>query len=433
MIDTRAIEIVTHADRQTQVWRVTDAGPERTTTDLIVEWARVTVMWLDARRPNSQKSYFQSWCEFFGRGVDCAGMSDRMERIREVLTYKSEFDKRTWLKPWMATSSDAEAWKFELRNTVIERGKAHAGGKLSDATVSLKLAALSSFYQFACKYPIRLPDGSERALIAFNPFVVVERPEVDPFDKARWLTPEQVRTFLSVIPTNTLTGRRDWALMLFYTTTGRRNSEVRLLQARHFEHQDDGRVFIRLEAEMCKGKRGQVYELPAEVWTAVCDYLAALGRAFETLEPDDYIFTAISDCVTRLKRADGRAIVAAGYKSHGSPLSAKEIGRLVKKYAVKAKLGVVKIETVDGNGKKHKKTTSTVKPHMLRHSYGRGMIDAGADMQTISKALGHASLDMTNRYTNKLKEREQTEFDGRVIDLFGVRGLVENRKRRGEK
>jgi site-specific recombinase XerD len=408
-----------------------DGGPRSTTQDLIVEWARVTVLWLDGRRPNSQRAYFQAWAEFFGRGIDCAGIGDRMERIREILTATNPADKRTWLKPWTVSSSDAEQWKFELRNTPIAAGKAHAGAALSDATVGLKLAALSSFFQFACKYPIRMAGGSEHPLIAFNPFVVVERPEVDPFDKARWLTPDQVKAFLGVIPTLTFNGLRDWALMLFYTTTGRRNSEVRLIQARHFERQDDGRVFIRLEAELCKGKHGQVYELPGEVWTAMTEYLAAVGRPFESLQPNDYIFTALSDSSERFHGKAGRALAVGGaYRSNGSPLSAKEVGRLVKKYAVKAKLGVVKIEFVGKDGKRHTRTTSTVKPHMLRHSYGRGMIDAGAPLATISKALGHASLDMTGRYTNKLKEREQTEYDGRVIGLFGVSELAKRRQRR---
>src|SRR3989304_4370384 len=271
----------------TRGWGVGAPGPEPTTSDLIGEWGRVTVMWLDGRRPNSQKSYFRAWCGFFGRGVDLGAIKDRMERIREILTCTSPMDKRTWLKPWSATSSDAEAWKFELRNTVIATGKAHGGAALSDATVGLKLAAMSSFYQFACKFPIRRPDGSEAPLCAFNPFMIVERPNVDAFDKARWLTPEQVKAFLSVIPTDTLGGLRDWALMLFYATTGRRNSEVRLLQRKHFEPQDDGRVFIRLEAEMCKGKRGQMYELPGEGWRGPCEYLKAGGGPFEGPKPDD--------------------------------------------------------------------------------------------------------------------------------------------------
>ena len=40
-----------------------------------------------------------------------------------------------------------------------------------------------------------------------------------------------------------------------------------------------------------------------------------------------------------------------------------------------------------------------VTPHQLRHSFGKHALDAGVDLVTVSKLLGHTRLDTTARYT----------------------------------
>jgi integrase/recombinase XerD len=40
-----------------------------------------------------------------------------------------------------------------------------------------------------------------------------------------------------------------------------------------------------------------------------------------------------------------------------------------------------------------------VSPHTLRHSFGKHSLDAGVDLVTVSKLMGHTRLETTARYT----------------------------------
>ena len=40
-----------------------------------------------------------------------------------------------------------------------------------------------------------------------------------------------------------------------------------------------------------------------------------------------------------------------------------------------------------------------VTPHSLRHSFAKGLLDAGEDLVTVATLMGHSRLDTTARYT----------------------------------
>lgn len=81
-----------------------------------------------------------------------------------------------------------------------------------------------------------------------------------------------------------------------------------------------------------------------------------------------------------------------------SPLSARSIQRLVKKYALLS--GV----------------SPRVSPHTLRHTMATDLLAAGADLRSVQEILGHASITTTQVYThitNKRLREVHRKYHGR--------------------
>jgi integrase/recombinase XerC len=86
-------------------------------------------------------------------------------------------------------------------------------------------------------------------------------------------------------------------------------------------------------------------------------------------------------------RPGGRASSPEGEEpifvnSLGGRLTARSVGRLVKKYS------------------RHSGIFRKVSPHSLRHTFATHLLDAGADIREIQEMLGHSSLSTTQRYTH---------------------------------
>jgi integrase/recombinase XerC len=54
-----------------------------------------------------------------------------------------------------------------------------------------------------------------------------------------------------------------------------------------------------------------------------------------------------------------------------------------------------------------------VTPHVLRHSFGRGLLDSGTDVVTVAALLGHAKLETTMMYTQP-DEQDLADAVGRL-------------------
>ena len=140
-------------------------------------WLEAYQLWLESIRRksnanNSVKAYRIAWTQFF-----------------------------TWAQttPWDVTPRLAQQWAAWLSH----QGKALANGErgpLSHKSVNLKLAAMSSFYQYVQRTTDLWPADRR------NPFDSVERYKTDPYGSAEFPSETEAQAILAAINRKVLTG-----------------------------------------------------------------------------------------------------------------------------------------------------------------------------------------------------------------------------------
>jgi integrase/recombinase XerD len=227
----------------------------------------------------------------------------------------------------------------------------------------------------------RSPRSVARAIACYRGFyrflVIDGRLTVSPADDLhpprawtvlpRYLSVEDVDRLMAQPDVTTPRGLRDRALIELLYATGMRVSELLGLRP----------ADVNLEASYLtctgKGDKQRVVPIGDEAARWVSTYLrdsrpALLGR-----------------------RASPRLFVNA--RGGGPGLSRIGFWKILKGYAKQAGL------------------TSTLSPHMLRHSFATHLLERGADLRAIQMMLGHADLSTTQIYTHVLEQRMRTIYD----------------------
>lgn len=309
---------------------------------------------------------------------------------RRRLAYARDLARRQvspdeYRHPWTVKAGDAQQYRLHLEDT----------GR-SVATTAHYMAVASSFFQYVIDKADINEGGVEVSLfmdakgaVRRNPFRnrAVQRPRVNPYGKAVALTPVQVQAFMQAIQDETrpLVRARDNALFLAYLLTGRRASEIVVMQWGDIVAGDKpGTYQFRYIGKGHGKERGEDAEwkwqsLPTPCYHAITGWLKLAGR-WEGITEETYIFGPIN--------GDGR--------NFGSDLpenrhvAARRVGQLMDKVAKRAGL-------------------PRMHPHQLRHTFAHHLYESsGGDIRLVSGLLDHKSIATTQIYIGAMERQEDT-------------------------
>ena len=269
-------------------------------------------------------------------------------------------------------------------------------------TANLRLAALSSFYTYALRHDL---------LRGSNPISRVERRRVQAYASAHPLAYEDLRERLGDIDLTTAAGLRDYALLLLGLHTGRRLSELAGLRREHLVIRPSR---VEITWVRCKGGKVMRDELPrkgpqglaAEALVAwVLRLYGEDGRPDPLLPPPTHALVQVTATTTTAGRY-GRAGL------EGRPIW---ISLAVRNGTFGRALSIRAIATICDQ------RLGTSKVHALRHTFARGLEDAGAKVSEIQARLGHEDLGTTGRYLAQLQQGENPH----LLQLSALYGLTQ--------
>jgi site-specific recombinase XerD len=211
-------------------------------------------------------------------------------------------------------------------------------------TINYYLIALRSLFKYLLSRDIEVL-APERITLAKTPARLVH-----------FLERDEIEKLLSSPPDDSLTARRDRAILEVLYSTGLRVSELISLKRNH--------VNLKSGEFSVKGKGGKVRPvfLRSQAITALNDYLN------ERSDSNPILFI--------------RHRQNPHYDETAKALTARSVQRLLKHYGALA--GIVKPLT----------------PHKLRHSFATELLRNGADLRSVQELLGHSSITTTQIYTH---------------------------------
>jgi integrase/recombinase XerC len=194
-------------------------------------------------------------------------------------------------------------------------------------------------------------------VVPFNPAKGVSTPKVEKtlpttltVDEAFRLMESPNRVSEKPLGGSKEKGLRDRAILELLYSSGLRVSELVGLNSNQLD------LDLGIVRVMGKGRKERIVPVGVKAIEATKSYLEERGMV----------------------RGDGPIFV----NSLGGRLTARSVGRLIKKYT------------------RHSGIFRKVSPHSLRHTFATHLLDAGADIREIQEMLGHSSLSTTQRYTH---------------------------------
>jgi site-specific recombinase XerD len=228
-------------------------------------------------------------------------------------------------------------------------------GGFTRSSVSRKLSALKSFFQFLRHSGVIELDNTE---LMTAPKKEQKLPAI--------ASSHEIDRLLDEPDTNTDAGIRDRAILELLYGAGLRISEAYAIDITDI---DLGSREVRVIGKGSK-PRIALFGQSASKWI------------------DNYLKNI------RLKFASRRSDTAVWMNQSGGRLSTRSIQRIVKKYAIAAGLD------------------PDFHTHSLRHSFATHLLDGGADLRVVQDLLGHSSPATTQIYTHVSAEQARSIYLG---------------------
>jgi integrase/recombinase XerC len=200
-----------------------------------------------------------------------------------------------------------------------------------------------------------------------NPFRQLPYPRKEHY-RAEYLNPEEAFGLLSADFKSGFMGARDLAILDLFYGCGIRLSELVGIDIK------DVRFGERLIRIFGKGSKYRVVPLGPKTAGTLTFYLEHRKKKIE------------SEALSALA---GQAVFLS---NRGARLTARSVGRIVKRYLLMAS---------------EKRKLST---HSLRHSFATHLLEAGANLMAVQQMLGHSSLKTTQQYAHTTT--------GRLISIY---------------
>ena len=246
--------------------------------------------------------------------------------------------------------------KIEVNNAARYYLSYLNGKKLRTRSVARKMSSLRSFYRFLIN----------EGIVEVNIFSEISSPKLEKI-LPKFLYEEEINEMFNCINTDTLLGKRDYAILEFMYGTGVRVSELCSIEI------DDIDYVNKQVIVLGKGNKER--------------YLPLHDLIIDALEI--YVNEARLELQIRNKKSISNKLFL---NHHGSELTPRGV-RVILENIVK-------------------KTSDNfhISPHMLRHSFASSMLNAGADLVTVQELLGHENLSTTQIYTHISKEQIKKEY-----------------------
>jgi len=272
------------------------------------------------------------------------------------------------------------------------RANGRIGRPPSAGTVSNRLSVISSFYSYASGYLISDDKNELRPLMTrAAPTLGLERPQRT--QSYRTISFEDFERLFSVIPTDSVMGLRDRALILFLFWTAQRRAVAcnlrwgDLYQSTAIENGVQRQIWMYTFSGKGYSRQKDHAELPQPAKDALDKYLIAAGRMGH-MQHDDAVFTVLPDYIGQ-----------RGYDPK-RPLAPNTVWNIVKRYA--------KLANID----------PTITVHSLRHMATQQRALAGEDIRSLQRLLRHKSLQTTCLYLQGLMGTSDPAHK-LLLDKFG--------------